>query len=143
MIPVNYEEEEEDLQADFEMEEDPSLTYAMQVTAGSDKDSTFLGMADGEEAIRQAVLKILNTERYEHEIYSWDYGVELADLIGKPMAYVLSELDRRITDALTADDRIQSVENFTAEVAGKRSVHVSFTVVTANGELDIESEVDV
>nr|WP_313785006.1 DUF2634 domain-containing protein [Paenibacillus larvae] len=43
---------------------------------------------DGLEAIRQAVHKILHTERYEHLIYSPDYGSELTGLIGQaPFMY--------------------------------------------------------
>ena len=42
---------------------------------------------DETEAVRQAAIKILNTERYENEIYSWNYGIELKDLI----KYVIKE----------------------------------------------------
>ena len=63
-------------------------------------------MTDDIEAVKQAIYKILNTERYQYPIYSWNYGVELADLFGKPIAYVLPEIPRRIKEALVADDRI-------------------------------------
>lgn len=147
MIPNNdnYDDElGEELDSDFVLEEEPSLTYGMQVSDDIEKDSTFLGTVDDEDAVRQAILKILNTERYEHEIYSWDYGVELQDLIGKPMVYVLSEIQQRVTDALTADDRIDSIEDFNAEVIDKHSIYISFKVITArHDEIEIESEVNV
>ena len=58
------------------------------------------------------------------------------------MSYVMAELERRITEALTWDSRIESVDNFEFEADG-RSVHVSFTVHTDFGEIDSESEVEV
>ncbi len=149
MIP-NYEdiknewEEEDDL--DFVVEPMPSLTYAMNIREKEfDKQqNNFIGKIDGTEAIRQAVIKILNTERYEHEIYSWDYGIELKDLYGQPMVYCMSEIKVRITEALLVDDRIESVENFEVERTGKRTMVVKFQVTTQEqDEIDIESEVDV
>lgn len=149
MIP-NYEDienewEDED-DSDFVVEPMPSLTYAMNIREKEfDKQqNNFVGKTDGTEAIRQAVIKILNTERYEHEIYSWDYGIELKDLYGQPMVYCMSEIKVRITEALLVDDRIESVENFEVERTGKRTMVVKFQVTTQEqDEIDIESEVDV
>ena len=77
-----------------------------------------------------------------HIIFSWNYGVELQDLIGKPMDYVMVEVERRITEALTQDDRIDSVDNFEFEVHRKTLI-VKFTVHTKFGNAKIEKEVDV
>lgn len=135
-----YEEEE----SGFSMENEPSLTYAMQLTDAFDEDDFFVGKADDEEAIRQAILKIINTERYEYEIYSWDYGIELRDLFGMDMPYVMSEVKQRITDALTADDRIESVDNFEMEITAKHTLYCKFTANTAQGDkIKAETEVDV
>lgn len=100
------------------------------------------GYIDDLEAIKQAIYLILSTERYQHIIYSWDYGVELIDLYGKPMPYVISELERRITEALTQDDRIEDVTDFEFEQKGKR-LHTTFTVVTTVGEIPTDMEVEV
>ena len=90
LIPSNeyefFDEENDGLGVNFDLDNEPSLTYAMNL----DK-MTFVGRVDDVEAIQQAVMKIINTERYEHEIYSWDYGIELADLRGQSMPYVMSE----------------------------------------------------
>lgn len=137
----NYEDddEDEDISEEFDLGTEPSLTYAMNPDR-----NIFVGKADDVEAVQQAVLKILNTERYEHEIYSWDYGVELADLYGAPIPYAMSEVKQRITEALLADDRIESVDGFTVELSGKRSLHVTFTVTTRQGdEFGAEREVEV
>ena len=147
MLPnnENYDDElEEDDDNEFETIEEPSLTYAMKVADKIDEDNTFWGRVDDTDAIKQAVLKILSTERYEHEIYSWDYGFEIRDLIGESIPYVMSELKVRITDALTADDRIESVEDFVVEKVAKRTLHCMFTVVPAQGEeFREETEVEV
>lgn len=95
------------------------------------------------ESVKQAIYFILSTERYQHPIYSWDYGVELFDLIGKPMSYVQAEFRRRIEDALTQDDRIESCSDFQFEKIDKSTLHVNFTVNTIYGVLYSEMEVSV
>ena len=100
------------------------------------------GYVDDLEAVKQAIYLILNTERYQFVIYSWDYGVELLDLIGQPIPYVMSELPRRITDALTQDDRIEDVVDFEFEQNGKK-LHTTFTVVSNLGNMPAELEVEV
>jgi phage baseplate assembly protein W len=132
---------DEDLLEGIEEDEiEPSLNYKMNL----DKERV-VGSVDGLEAMKQVIFKILHTERYEYPIYSWDYGVELKDLIGRPMSYVLPELERVITEALEADDRIDSVDNFEFDVQ-KNKVSVTFTVHTIYGDLENDEmgvEVDV
>ena len=124
------------LKEDFEIEEQPDKTYKMQETI-------LRGKIEGKEAVRQAVYKILNTERYQYPVYSWDYGIELVDLYGEPFSYVCPELERRITEALTWDTRIQSADNFTIEQKAGGRILVTFTVHTVYGDIDTEQEVDV
>ena len=118
----------------------PSRTYKIAITF-TDTDR-INGYIDDVEAIKQAIYLILNTERYQFIIYSWDYGIELLDLFGKPMSYVMAELPRRIKEALTQDDRIENVTDFTFEKEGKK-LHTTFTVVTALGNIPTDLEVEV
>ena len=113
----------------------PTKDYALS----NDKERVN-GFVDGIEAVKQAVYFILNTERYEYLIYSWDHGVERKDLIGMPPSYVIPEVERRVTEALTQDDRIESVSDFQFE-RQKEKLHVTFIVHSIYG--DIESEVFV
>lgn len=94
------------------------------------------------EAVKQAVFKMLNTERYQYLIYSWDYGVELLDLFGEPISYVCPELERRITETLLQDDRIEEVDGFEFEVS-KGTVKANFTVHTVFGDIQAEKEVEI
>ena len=71
------------LDKDFEIEEQPSLTYRMQT-----EEKRIRGHTDGLEAVRQAIYKIIMTERYQYVMYSWNYGIELLDLFGEPVTYV-------------------------------------------------------
>ena len=106
------------------------------------RQDRIIGHVDDLEAIKQTIYLILSTERYKYIIYSWDFGVELADLIGKPMTYVMSELPRRITEALTQDDRISDVVDFEFTRNGKK-LHTTFTVITTAGNIPTELEVEV
>jgi len=127
----------EELQQDIEIVTEPSYTYKIDFENG-----VVTGYIDGLEAIKQAIFKILNTERYEYPIYSWNYGIELKDLFGQPIPYVLPELKRRITEALMQDDRILSVDNFSFET-NKNKVHVTFTVQTIFGDVEAEKVVSI
>ena len=145
MIPSieNYEDEDEQ-EMDFDLKSEPSFTYAMKIPGDEVTESRFIGKVDDVNAMQQAIMKILSTERYENEIYSWDYGIELQDLFGMSMAYVMSEIKLRIEDALLADDRIASVGGFEVERTGKRTIHCSFTVTTVQGEeIEEETEIDI
>lgn len=121
----------------FEIKQQPSKTYKIDL----DK-SKIRGYIDELEAVKQAVYKILNTERYKYLIYSWNYGIELEDLFGEPIPYVYSELKRRIEEALVQDDRINSVDSFSFENK-KGVVLATFTVHTIYGDIDADKEVTV
>lgn len=121
--------------AEITTEQQPSLTYKIDFEQGR-----IVGLTDGLEAVKQAIFLILQTERYEYLIYSTDYGSELRGLVGKEPAYIQSELKRRITEALTQDDRIEDVTNFQTEINGD-SATVRFTVVTTFGDFSTEQEV--
>ena len=100
------------------------------------------GYGDGLISIEQAIYLILGTERYKSPIYSWDYGIELLNLYGKPMPYVIAELPERIKDALLVDDRILNVINFEFTRNGKK-LDVSFTVITNEGNINSGLEMEV
>lgn len=125
------------LEQDFEITEQPTHTYKMNL-----ESNLIRGYTDGQEAMKQAIYKILNTERYQYVMYSWNYGIELLDLYGEPVSYVCPELERRITEALTWDDRIQSVDNFEFNNSKKGEILVTFTAHTVFGNVVAEKVVN-
>lgn len=129
--------EVKDLTAGVRIAAQPDATYKMRIEA-----EKVQGKADALAAIEQACYKILNTERYRYVIYSWNYGVELDDLFGKPIPYVFSELPRRIREALVQDDRVENVTNF--ELSHKQGeVLCKFEVITTRGTLAMQKGVTV
>lgn len=122
---------------DFETIEPSSKTYKMN------RDNSVQGYTDKLDAVKQAVFKVLNTERYKYIMYSWNYGVELEDLFGEPISYVCPELERRITEALTWDSRISGVSNFAFDLSKKGTVQVSFIVHTVYGDIQTGKAVSV
>ncbi len=126
------------LDMDLEIAEMPVRTYKMHL------DRNYIsGFCIDKEALRQAIYKILNTERYQYIIYSWNYGVELQDLIGEPVSYVCPEIERRVTEALLQDTRILSCSSFSFDTSEHGIVKVSFIVHTIYGEMEIGTGVDV
>ena len=121
----------------FDVRQEPSKTFKLNM-----ERNKVDGICDDVEALKQTIFLILNTERYEHLIYSRNYGVELNDLIGEPISYVIPELERRITEALIQDDRIENVDNFEFQnIKGK--VQCRFSVHTKYGNIKAEKVVSV
>ena len=125
------------LSTTLEVKTQPSKNYKMHLDR-----NVVNGHCDELESMQQVIYKILNTERYQSIIYSWNYGIELDDLYGEPVTYVCPELERRITEALVQDDRIESVDNFEFDTSEKRSVKVKFTVHTIFGNVKTEKVVN-
>lgn len=113
----------------------PSKTFSLS-------GNKVIGTVDGLEAIKQSIYMALSVERYEHLIYSWDYGVEFEDLFGKNPSYVYPALKSRIEEALLQDDRILRVDEFNF-VSNKGSVTAKFMVHTVYGDIEQEKEVSI
>lgn len=127
----------DDLKQDFELLDQPNKTYALDIETMSIE-----GFVDDLDAMKQAIYKILNTERYEYLIYSWNYGVELFNLFGEPLPFVYPELERMITEALLQDDRIIRVEDFNF-ISQRGAVSATFRVITTLGNVDAEKVVRI
>lgn len=121
---------------DLEIENQPSLTYKLDF-----ERKRIGGMIDNEQAIMQMVMKILYTERYAYVIYSSQYGVELDRMIGQDYNFIVSDLERTITEALTADDRVIDITDFQINKIGIDKMEVSFTVNSVVGSANINTEV--
>lgn len=115
----------------------PSRTYALDIQQGRIR-----GMIEGLEAVKQAVYKILSTQRLEYLIYSFKYGTEIRDLAGSPPAWAEAVLEMRIREALLWDDRVKQVQNFSFK-RNREILTVAFSVITTEGMADIQKEVEL
>lgn len=128
---------DDDLMSDVELEKQPTLTY--EVKLDEDRIGNYI---DGIEAMKQTIYHIINTERYQYLIYSWNYGIELVDLFGKPITYCYPEIKRRVEEALLQDERISEVYDFEFSYL-KGDILVRFKVTTDYGEIKAERKVNV
>ena len=131
MLPENG----DDLQQAFTLARQPGLTFGLYFQAGR-----VTGTIDGLEAVRQAVLLALQTERFFYEIFTPAYGNELHALVGTAPPLSYAQLRQAVTEALSVDDRIEGISGFAFSRQGDR-VKMSFTVATIYGDLEEEMEV--
>lgn len=124
--------------SDFDIVTQPSYTYRMDLEA-----ERVRGMTDGIDAVRQAIFKILNTERYKSPIYSFNYGVELANLYGKEKHLATVEAESRIAAALLQDDRINAVDSWEVSYPAKGDIALKFVVHSVFGDVNAERTVNV
>lgn len=116
------------MEDEIEIVSEPTKTWVI------DKDSgRIAGIDEGIDAMSQAVDIILSTQRYKWQIYTANFGVELEDLPGNDRAYIEAELPRRVEDALSVDDRIESVSDFVFSEQESGSLFCYFNVSTVFG----------
>lgn len=118
-------------------QQQPSYTY--QVDFANKRIGNYV---DGLEAVKQAVILILSTDRFQYFIYTTDYGMERIPFVGASQAVVRSELRRCVTEALLQDDRISDVREFQISFSGDE-VLATFIVVTEFGNFEQEVRVNV
>nr|DAT36585.1 MAG TPA: Protein of unknown function (DUF2634) [Caudoviricetes sp.] len=126
-----------DLSQGVIFQEWPTRTYYVDQTT-----KRIVGMTDGQQAMRQAVEIILNIERFYWQIYSPYFGMQWDGLIGQSPGYVASEIQRRLKDAFSTDDRILGISDFTY-TSDDESLSASFTVNTVYGSVDQTLEITI
>ncbi len=119
--------------SDVKLETFKNRTYRIDF-----KNKRIVGMIDGNEAVTQAVRKLVKTERYSERIYSGDYGIELLRLIGASIPFVESNLELTLSDAFMPDDRIREIRNIKIERIDCDGIAATFDVSTVLGELKAE-----
>ena len=122
----------------FDYENQPTLSHKLNFENGR-----VGGYVDKLEAYKQRIYLLLNTERYKHIIFSWDYGIELEDLFGQPIAYVVPEIERRLTEAVMTDRESEKVSDFEFDTSKKGIVYVKFKATSVYGEVEFEKNVEI
>lgn len=115
----------------------PIQEWILDEEAGSLGDSRF-----SIDAISQDIKFALSTERNKYPIMGSNFGVTFDDLIGLDVQYVCSQIKKRISSALSIDDRIMGVGHFEFKSdKGNDSLKVSFIVETILGKLNMTTEI--
>lgn len=97
-------------------------------------------IVEGNNAIKVWVYKAILTPRYNYSIYTWDYGSELLDLIGKAYTPSLtkSEAKRYIEEALLINPYISEVNVLDTDFKdGILSANVKITTIYGESEVVI------
>ncbi len=123
------------LDNDVEFRRQPTLTFYVDPAT-----HRISGMCDGYTAVKQTVEIILNIERFRWQIYTPYFGMQWEGLIGEAYGFVASELQRRLLDAFSVDERITGISDFTYSV-DKDVMTASLTVNTVYGNIKKEMEV--
>ncbi len=124
MLPQN-----ENVELELTYKTNETKTHFMNI----DQNSIY-GFVDEKEALKQAIFKILNTQRNKYLMYSRNYGIDIDDLFGEQISYVKSQLEERIVDALSIDERIIDVYDFNY-TDDYKNLAVTFKVKSIYGEL--------
>ena len=95
-------------------------------------------IVEGNEAIKVWVYKALLAPRYQYSIYSWGYGSELMDLIGKAYTPQLtkSEAKRYIEEALKINPYILDVNVIDTDFKDS-TLSANVKIVTIYGESEV------
>lgn len=97
------------------------------------------GVVSGAEAIKVWAYFALQIPRYRYRQFSWNYGTEAEELVGKNYGvdFEVSELQRYITECLLVHPNIREVADFTTAFDGT-TLTASFTIVTDFGTTTME-----
>ena len=98
-------------------------------------------VVEGVEAIKVWIWLALQTPRYRYYIYSWDYGNEFEDLIGRGYSeeYINTEVQRMTEDCLLVNEHIESITDFSVTMENDQ-LTISFTANTIYGTIQFDNE---
>ena len=98
-------------------------------------------IVEGAEAIKVWIWLVLQTPRYRYYIYSWDYGNEFEELIGRGYSeeYINAEAQRMTEDCLLVNEHIESITDFSVGMENEQ-LTISFTANTIYGTIQFDNE---
>lgn len=98
-------------------------------------------IVEGLEAIKIWIWLVLQTPRYRYYVYTWDYGNEFEDLIGRGYTeeYIEAEAKRMTEDCLLINENIQSISEFSVNMENE-ILTVSFTANTIYGGIEFTGQ---
>lgn len=96
----------------------------------------------GADAVLVWAWNCIHTERFAHDVFTADYGQDLAGLIGQPYGDEVrqSEAIRKIREALMINPYITAVDQINASLKGS-VLQISFNLTTIYGEVSVHDAV--
>ena len=98
-------------------------------------------IVEGKEAIKVWIWLALQTPRYRHYIYTWDYGSEAGDLIGQGYSeeYTEAEAQWMVEDCLLVNEAIEGISDFSTSIEGS-TLSISFVANTIYGDVSFQGQ---
>lgn len=92
----------------------------------------------GADAVLVWAWNCIHTERFTHDVFTVDYGQDLAGLIGQSYSDDVrqSEAIRKLREALMINPYITAVDQISATFEGS-CLHISFSLTTIYGEVTV------
>lgn len=92
----------------------------------------------GADAVLVWAWNCIHTKRFAHDVFTGDYGQDLAVLIGQPYGNEVrqSEAGRKLREALMINPYIKSVDQVSITFEGS-CLRISFTLTTIYGEVTV------
>ncbi len=115
--------------------QNPPLEYGINFETGQLTGE----MVSGIGAIKVWIWICLKVERFRYPAYSWAYGSELEQYIGKSYSdeFIKFDIPRAVEEALKINPHIKGIKDFNAEIEAEKLI-MEFTVVTDMGEAKIK-----
>lgn len=108
-----------------------SLTYYID-----SENKRMTSMVNSIDSILQAVFKALGTQKYGHEIYSWEYGFLEDQFVGEDLDFIQTNLEYYIRECLSKDDRILDITNFKVQQQSIDSCLATFDILSSEGLIE-------
>ena len=93
-------------------------------------------IVEGKEAIKVWIWCCLQTQRFRYPIYSWDYGADMEQYIGRAVSreFLQTDCEDEIRSAMLVNPYISDITDFNVERKNDQ-IHISFRTAT-----DFETE---
>ena len=99
-------------------------------------------IVEGKEAIKIWIWNCLQTQRFRYPIYSWDYGADMEQYIGRAVSkeFLQTDCENEIRSALLVNPYISDITDFEVDRKDDQ-MFVSFRAVTKFGEVEVDQGV--
>lgn len=99
-------------------------------------------IAEGARAIAVWAYLALKTKRYKYFQYSWDYGCELHELIGRMYSdeYIRSEVNKMLAECLEVNPYVNGIDDLQIN-RSEEKINIAFKILTDYGSEEVITDV--